>query len=80
MCGIPGSTVRVSDGVNLSSPSDPVSVVGRLWAARRGYIDAGSVQARAKREFPAVAHQSAVHRHEVDGAMKIAKRKWGLLD
>ena len=30
MCGIPGSTVRVSDGVNLSSPSDPASVEVRL--------------------------------------------------
>ena len=28
--------------------TDPVSVVGRLWANRRGYTDAGSVQAKVE--------------------------------
>ena len=43
-------------------PSDPVSVVGRLLAMRRGYTDAGSVQARVECRFSAVAYQSVVHR------------------
>ena len=48
--------------------TDPVSVVGRLSATRRGYTDAGSVQAKAGSEFSAVAHQSVVHRRRVGGA------------
>ncbi|MEJ7595020.1 MAG: hypothetical protein WKF77_26130 [Planctomycetaceae bacterium] len=31
-----------------STPFDPVSVVGRLLATRRGYTDAGSVQAKVE--------------------------------
>ena len=34
-----------------SSPPDPASVVGRFLAARRGYTDAGSVQAKTKHEI-----------------------------
>jgi len=48
--------------------TDLVSVVGRLSATRRGYTDAGSVQAKAGYEFSAVAHQSVVHRRRVGGA------------
>ena len=47
---------------------DLVSVVGRLSATRRGYTDAGSVQARAGYKFSAVAHQSVIHRRRVGGA------------
>ena len=54
------------------SPSDPVSVVGRILATHRGYTDAGSVQARAKGEISVVAYQSAVHRHGVGGAVSFA--------
>ena len=43
-------------------------MVGRISATRRGYTDAGSVQARAGYEFSAVAHQSVVHRRRVGGA------------
>jgi len=51
-----------------STPLDPVSVGGRLSATRRGYTDAGSVQAKAGSEFSAVARQSVVHRRKVGGA------------
>ena len=49
-------------------PSDPVSVDGRLLANRRGYTDAGSVQARTTPDFSVVAYKSAVHRRGVGRA------------
>jgi len=53
-----------AESVRNSPSFDPVSVAERLSDARRGYTDAGSVQAREPTDKETVAH---ISRRCIDG-------------